>query len=164
MEFNYVTPYWRDSHELFGDGISSYTGTYFFILNPNNDRANVKIFFYNLEGVEYADMQVDGILPEFHVFDYRIVDIVAFRNPTYRTTNNLRTGWMKIVSDAPLNISGRITSGDVNSKGARIEDSFSIPFQQLTSISLAGGAPKPIRPRPIGDFEEFIQSKKKRPL
>jgi hypothetical protein len=163
MEFNYVTPYWRDSHEFFGEGINSYTGTYFFILNPNNERAYVKIFFYNLEGSEFKDMQIEQILPENHVLDFRIVDIIAFKDPSYRIEKNLRTGWLKIVSDVPLNISGKITSGDVNSKGARIEDSWSIPFQQLTAIVLDGGAPKPFRPRPLSDFEEYMK-KKKRPL
>ena len=163
MEFNYVTPYWRDSHEFFGEGINAYTGTYIFILNPNNERAYLKVFFYDLDGTEFKDMQVEEILPEFHVFDFRIVDIIAFKDPSYRITKNLRTGWVKIVSDVPLNISGRITSGDVNSKGARIEDSWSIPFQQLTSIALDGGTPKPFRPRPLSDFEEYLK-KKKRPL
>lgn len=163
MEFNYVTPYWRDSHDLFGEGISSYTGTYMFILNPNNERAYVKVFFYDLDGNEFKDMQVEQILPEFHVFDFRIVDIIAFKDPSYRTTNNLRTGWIKIVSDVPLNISGKITSGDVNSKGARIEDSWSIPFQTLATFSIDSGVPKPIRPRLDKSLEEYLKNKK-RPL
>lgn len=41
MNYKYVTPYWRDSHELYGEGISAYTGTYFYVLNPNNERANI---------------------------------------------------------------------------------------------------------------------------
>lgn len=161
MDFKYVTPYWTDSHTLYGEGISLYTGTYFFLLNANDSRANVQIFFYDLEGNEFVDMQIDMILPENHVLDFRIIDIISFNNPDYRTTSNLRTGWLKVICDVPLNISGKIVSGNVNSKGARVEDSWSIPFQQLTTTTFESGAPKPIRPRSISDFEEYLKRKKR---
>lgn len=162
MEFKYVTPYWRDSHEFFGDGISSHTGTYFFILNPNNERAYIKIFFYDLEGNEFTDMQIDQILLENHVLDFRIVDIIAFKDPSYRTTKNLRTGWLKIVCDVPLNSSGKIVAGDVNSTGVRVEDSWSIPFQRIKASTLNTSAPKPVRPRLLSDFQKYLKNKKRR--
>lgn len=161
MDFTYVTPYWRDSQTLYGEGISAYTGTYFFILNANSERANVQIFFYDLEGNEYTDMQVEMILPEYHVLDFRIIDIIAFRDVNYRNSSNLRTGWLKIICDFPLNISGKIVSGNVNSIGVRIEDSWSIPFEQLTTTSLNPGAPQPFPPMPSKDFQNYLEERKR---
>lgn len=106
-------------------------------------------------------MQIEQILPENHVLDFRIIDIISFRNPAYRTTNNLRTGWLKVVCDLPLNISGKIVSGNVNSIGKREEDSWSIPFQQINSTTLDSEIPKPIRPRKLSDFEEYLKRKRR---
>lgn len=134
--FKYVTAYWRDSHEVYGQGISAYTGTTFFVLNPNAVRAEIKIHFHDLKGNLYPDMEVNMILPENSVLDMRIVDIIAFKNPAYRTTTNLRTGWLKVISDVPLAISGKMYSGRSTALGTNDENVWSIPFEEIKVVEI----------------------------
>ena len=116
--YKYVTPYWRDSQTVFGEGVKAYTGTTFFILNHNNERADVAIHFYDLNGNLLTDMEVVDVgacLMQF--LDMRIVDIISFKDPNYRTMTNLRTGSMRIVSDVPLVTSGKMYNGKTTSNG-----------------------------------------------
>lgn len=129
--YKYVTPYWRDSHEIFGEGVSAYTGTTFYILNYNNERAHIRIHFFDLSGNLLTDMEVDILTPPKSVLDMRIVDIIAMHDPSYRTTSNLRTGSMKIVSDVPLVISGKMYNGTSGSNGTKDDNVWSIPFEEV---------------------------------
>lgn len=88
--YKYVTPYWSDSQEILGKGIKSYTGTTFFILNYNNVRADIKIHFYDFEGNLFLDMEMGMLTPPNSVLDKRIVDVISFKNPTYRVSSNSR--------------------------------------------------------------------------
>ncbi len=135
--YKYVTPYWRDSQTVFGEGVKAYTGTTFFILNHNNERAAIKIHFYDLNGNLLTDMEVDMFVPANSVLDMRIVDIISFRDPNYRTTTGLRTGSMRIVSDVPLVASGKMYNGRSTSDGT-VEDLnvWSIPFEEVPFVKL----------------------------
>jgi hypothetical protein len=138
--YKYVTPYWRDSQTVFGEGIKAYTGTTFFILNHNSERAAIKIHFYDLNGNLLTDMEVDMFVPANSVLDMRIVDIISFRDPNYRTTTGLRTGSMRIVSDVPLVTSGKMYNGKSTSDGV-VEDLnvWSIPFEEVPFVKLELG-------------------------
>lgn len=130
--YKYVTPYWRDSQQIFGEGVKAYTGTTFFILNYNNETAHIRIHFFDLEGNLLTDMEVDMFTPAKSVLDMRVVDIIAHKDPNYRTSTNLRTGSMKVVCDVPLVISGKMFNGVTDSRG-NTEDKnvWSIPFEEV---------------------------------
>ncbi|MEO8234976.1 MAG: hypothetical protein ABI549_06140 [Flavobacterium sp.] len=135
--YKYVTPYWRDSQTVFGEGIKAYTGTTFFILNYNDSRANIAIHFYDLNGNLITDMEVAMLVPANSVLDMRIVDIISFKDPNYRVATNLRTGSMRIVSDVPLVTSGKMYNGKSTSDGV-VEDLnvWSIPFEEVKVVPL----------------------------
>ena len=137
--YKYVTPYWRDSQTVFGEGIKAYTGTTFFILNYNNDRADIAIHFYDLNGNLLIDMEVAMLVPANSVLDMRIVDIISFKDPNYRATTNLRTGSMRIISDVPLVISGKMYDGKSTSAGTEDLNVWSIPFEEVKVIPLELG-------------------------
>lgn len=129
--YKYATPYWRDSQQVYGEGIKAYTGTTFFILNFNDVKADISIHFYDLNGGLYNDMEVSMQVPANSVLDLRVVDIIAFKNPNYRLTSNLRTGSLRIVSDLPLLTSGRMYNGVSSSKGTEDKNIWSIPFEEI---------------------------------
>lgn len=138
--YKYVTPYWRDSQTVFGEGIKAYTGTTFFILNHNSVRADIAIHFYDLDGNLLTDMEVAMLVPANSVLDMRIVDIISLRDPNYRHITNLRTGSMRIISDVPLVTSGKMFNGRSTSDGT-VEDLnvWSIPFEEVEVVKLELG-------------------------
>lgn len=135
--YKYVTPYWRDSQTVFGEGVKAYTGTTFFILNHNNERADIAIHFYDLDGNLLTDMEVSMLVPPNAVLDMRIVDIISSKDPNYRFVTGLRTGSMRIVSDVPLVTSGKMFNGRSTSDGT-VEDLnvWSIPFEEIPFAKL----------------------------
>lgn len=162
--YKYVTPYWRDSHEIFGEGFSAYTGTTFYILNYNDQQARIRIHFFDLNGSLLSDMEVDMLTPPKSVLGMRIVDIIALHEPGYRTTSNLRTGSMKIVCDVPLVISGKMYSGTSGSNGTKDENVWSIPFEevQLPEVKLEQLDPSEpiIDPKNPPDFGSYFNRRK----
>lgn len=153
--YKYVTPYWRDSQQIFGEGVKAYTGTTFFILNYNNERAQVKIHFFDLSGTLLTDMEVDMLVPAKAVLDMRVVDIIASKDPNYRVNTNLRTGSMKIVCDVPLVISGKMYNGVTDSRGdTEDKNVWSIPFEEIKLESPELPVYDPNKP-PIPDGTDF---------
>lgn len=161
MSYKYVTPYWRDSHEVYGQGISAYTGTTFFALNPNFTKANIRIHFYDLKGNLFPDMEVDMIMPENSVLDMRIVDIIAFKDPNWRVTTNLRTGWLKVICDVPLVISGKMYSGRSTSIGTKDETVWSIPFEEVKISEVDYETIRKTPTIPNKDWSEFFKKYRK---
>lgn len=159
--FKYVTPYWRDSQEILGEGIKAYTGTTFFILNYNSVRADIKIHFYDLEGNLNQDMEVDMLTPPNSVLDLRIVDIISSKNPNYRFSNNLKTGSMRIISDVPLMISGKMYNGRSTSVSTEDLNVWSIPFEEVKVEELDFGKIGGPIPFPNNGFGQY--DKRKRP-
>lgn len=159
--FKYVTPYWRDSQEILGEGIKAYTGTTFFILNYNSVRADIKIHFYDLDGNLNLDMEVGMLTPANSVLDMRIVDIISFKNPNYRVSSNLRTGSMRIISDVPLVISGKMYNGKTTSVGTEDLNIWSIPFEEVKVEELDLGKIGGPIPIPDNGFGQYY--KRKRP-
>lgn len=159
--FKYVTPYWRDSQDILGEGIKTYTGTTFFILNYNSVRAAIKIHFYDLEGNLNQDMEVDMLTPPNSVLDLRIVDIISSKNPNYRFSNNLKTGSMRIISDVPLVISGKMYNGRTTSASTEDLNIWSIPFEEVKVEELDLGKIGGPIPIPDNGFGQYY--KRKRP-
>jgi len=158
--FKYVTPYWRDSQDILGEGIKAYTGTTFFILNYNSVRADIKIHFYDLEGNLNQDMEVGMLTPANSVLDMRIVDIISFKNPNYRFSTNLKTGSMRIISDVPLVISGKMYNGKTTSAGTEDLNVWSIPFEEVKiEEKILGRIDDPI-PFPNNGFGQYNSRKR----
>ncbi|MEC4004017.1 hypothetical protein OX283_005075 [Flavobacterium sp. SUN052] len=158
--YKYVTPYWRDSQEILGEGIKAYTGTTFFILNYNNERADIKIHFYDLSGNLINDMEVAMLTPANSVLDMRIVDVISFKNPNYRFSNNLKTGSMRILCDVPLVVSGKMFNGKSTSAGTEDLNVWSIPFEEVKFVPIDFekiGGPIPI---PDNSYKEYFGRKR----
>ncbi len=155
--YKYVTPYWRDSQTVFGEGVKAYTGTTFFILNHNDVRADIAIHFYDLDGNLLTNMEVSMLVPANAVLDMRIVDIISSKDPNYRVTTGLRTGSMRIVSDVPVVISGKMYNGRVTSD-REVEDLnvWSIPFEEISYVKLDLGKIGGEIPIPDNGFKGYF--------
>ncbi|MES2864614.1 MAG: hypothetical protein V4666_10885 [Bacteroidota bacterium] len=155
--YKYVTPYWRDSQAILGEGVKAYTGTTFYILNHNDERAKIAIHFYDLKGNLLIDMEVGILLPSNVVLDMRIGDIIDSKNPSYKTMTNSRTGSMRIVSDVPLVTSGKMYNGKITSDGENEElNVWSIPFEEIPFAKLDLGRIGGEIPIPDNSFKEYF--------
>ncbi len=159
--FKYVTPYWCDSQDVYGEGIKIYTGTTFCILNYNNVRADIKIHFYDEVGTIYSDMEIGMLTHANSVLSLRIIDIISEKNPSYRVSTNLRAGSLRIISDVPLVISGKMYNGKTTSAGTEDLNVWSIPFEEVKVEELDFGKIGGPIPFPNNGFGQY--DKRKRP-
>ncbi|UGS23396.1 hypothetical protein [Flavobacterium channae] len=161
-KYKYVTPYWKDSLGIFGEGHKAHTGTTFYVHNYNNTSARIVIHFYDLDGKLFSDMEVDLLTPPNSVLDMRIVDIISVKNPSYNVTEHSRNGSMHIFCDVPLVISGKMYKGRTNSFGTQDENVWSIPFQEVKMEELNLGRIDDEIPINNPDFSNFFKRRKLR--
>lgn len=132
--YNYATAYWKNEQNDYGEGFKSYTNTLIYLLNPNDRRAFVEVYFYDLQGNEYTDMTFakdDELLVEhFGVYDMRVVDLI----PDPIKKDESRQGWLRFKSNMPLVISGKIVKGTISPKSNDVTELWSIPFNEYPII------------------------------
>ena len=132
--YNYATAYWKNEHVEYEKEYKLYTNTLIYLLNPNDRRAYVEVYFYDLKGVEYLDMQfgVDQelLVPQFGVYDMRVVDIIT--DATKKSEK--REGWIKLKSSMPLVITSKIVTGSIISGNVAVKDVWPIPFTEYPLI------------------------------
>jgi hypothetical protein len=153
--FKYATPYWRSSHEIYGEGVKSYTDTTLYILNYNEYRAIVKLYFYDLRGNYIPEIYIEMQLPGRATLDIRIQDYITQKYPNYINTSYLMNGSLKIVSDKPLVISGKMFNGITDSsRDSEDKNVWSIPFEEieLPDVKLERFDPNQPIPTPNPNF------------
>lgn len=138
MSYVYATAYWEDRMQIEPQDpeFSQYAGTYVYLLNPGQERAEFFVHCYDYEGKKYEDMEIGQLLPAQSVYSFRSIDLPAFRDPSYRKTNHLRAGWMKVVSDVPLVITAKIVIGSTGAKNFREETIWPIAFEPVEPLKL----------------------------
>ena len=158
-KFKYVTPYWRDSQTVFGEGIKTYTGTTFYIVNLKSFNNTVKLYFYDFKGNLIPEMSIEMIISGNAVLDLRLVDIISFKDPSYRLTSNLKTGSVRLYSDEPVVANGKMFNGKSTSKGGTEDlNIWSIDFKEVEFIPLKYGVAEP-NPIPDKNFGEYMKKK-----
>lgn len=156
-KYKYVTPYWRDSMDLYEDGIALYTGTVIYILNYGKNPGTVNVHFYDQYGTLLTNMFTSQILPARSFLDLRLLDVIAAHEPSYTATSHIRQGSMKVTCEEPLVISGKMYNDRKTLQGTETLQAWSIPFEevQLEDIQLERFDPKapiPFPDKPIGDY------------
>ncbi len=132
--YTYATAYWKNEHIDYDEGYKSYTSTIIYILNPNDRRAFVEVYFYDFKGVEYKDMtfakDAEFLVDHFAVSDVRVVDMIS----DFSKRSEKREGWLGFKSNMPLVISAKIIKGTITPKGDDVYELWSIPFSEYPVI------------------------------